>query len=247
MLRKLVNTIIFTISLIVLFSSCKKDDDSSPNIAKKAPINLNNTRGKLEALKLVSRYDSSGIQKVQIINQAQVSFYDSYPFVGTWQFAGVMSCEGVDLYKDTNNFRYSTNRIGDPIKKINFNHDVNWKATGSPDVPSFNVTTTIGFPYASIIKSDTFIGFNQDYTVAVDTLINADSVTYQLFDITKTYVGNVKTHRFDKNDLQVTGPGDRPRHHQLVMRIYRHEVKNISGKNYYFKNTYVNWKWVYTK
>jgi len=147
--------------------------------------------------------------------------------------AGTVNVDGNNLSAQSNNSYIFTPSQNDPTG-ISFGSTQNWAGTGA-GWPSFNASTSIGFPNVAEISSSD-VTMSNGYTLNCGSAITADSIYFSVYGpdgtAMKLVAGGTSSYTFSASDLSGLGAGSG--FVQIVGINY--DAQTIGGRSYYILN-----------
>lgn len=154
--------------------------------------------------------------------------------------AGTVKVNGEALQKSDNNAYVFTPGLTLPTG-IEYGNSVEWSVAGnsSNGIPSFNHTFSGGFPTVGSISSGANVS-KSGFTLAIESVTNADSVYFMVNEVYKSLPGNTTSYTFTSAELSslTTGQGI------VSVAAWRYGTSQYGGKSYYFINETVKQKTV---
>ena len=228
------------LGLMIMFTSCTKDEETTPAPTTNNNNNNNNTAnttpnfpgsdGTLWAINSISLQTLPivGTFEVELGTGVAVFTDDNY---SSFLAAGSVNLNGSDLTKNANNSYTFTPSMANPNGLDFSGGAVDWTIGGSGSVPAFTESVnSIPFPEVDTITSAITIDRSMDYTLTTSTVTGADSVIFMIGGVMKTLVGSSTSYTFTSSDLSALSAG--PSVAQIA--AYRFTNSSISGKSYYF-------------
>lgn len=234
--------LMLALSIAVVTSACKKDDDPEPEPiipAQPAPP-VTPAIGDADAAHWAVRVMTS--QEVPLVGTVDVAIgmgvavYFSETGSSTLVEVGTAKVEGSEMTKyDNNSYALlpgTTNPNG-----IDFENEVTWEITGANGFSAFSHTDNSIWPTVTDITSSTTVS-KAGYTMTLSGVNNADSVLFILSDVQKTIAGNATSCTFTAAELAASSTGD----NIMMAAVYRSNSSVINSKNMYFGKEVVRTK-----
>ena len=147
--------------------------------------------------------------------------------------AGTVSLDGTNLAAQSNNSYVYTPGTSNPTG-LSFGGTLSWSGTGAA-WPSFNASTTVGFPNVTDISSGN-VTMSSNYTLNCGSAVTADSIFFAVYGpngtAMKVVAGGASSYTFTSAELSAVGAGSG--FVQIVGINY--DLQNISGRDYYLLN-----------
>jgi len=235
-------SIVIIISLAIIISSCKKNDNTSPNSSggSGTPQTANNAvfLSQLQTMLTGTSVVSAGNFSSAFASTSILINYN--PMFGSLVSMGDVSLNGTTFQKDA----YSvSNYYADSTSTV-FNTPHNWFVSGSSAVNSFSYTNTNPYPVYTghTAIADSFIIAN-NVAIPLINYSGSDEVeTYFVTSsnpVTKTstqnIIGSPGLLNFTATDLSIIGINANV---TLVITFYKNNLQTINGKSYNFRTGY---------
>ncbi len=243
--------LVFMSGLMFSLSSCDRNEDEVPETTPTPtpapppaqatpPSNPTPTptdaNGVLVAVKSISSVTVPIVGPQKIETGIPVALFFDTP--NTYLDAGVVSCNSINLTKQTNNSYVYTVDATTPTG-VSYSSGVTWSVEGntSTGVPAINHSPTIPFPVLDSIAGNIskVTKANGVTIAATNTITGADSVIFGVYapnggvvQVTKS--GNISSHTFSSADLNGLSTGNG----YIQIAAYSIGDKTVGGKKYYF-------------
>lgn len=228
--------------LVFGFSSCKKDNNTTPtqtqNLGPTQLFNYSDAWGLCAGVKTITYQNVPIIGPQQFIIGTAVTAFPTAAGGSTYQDAGTVNCNAEALTKQSNN-SYVFNPSQSSPEGIDFSSGSSWDVSGSANVPAFSHTFS-SFPSSPSITSNTDeVTLSSGYTFTISSVSNADSILFILASgsgyVTKTTGGSATSVTFSASELSSLQASD---YGLLQVTPYRYEANTsvIPGKKVYFVN-----------
>ena len=229
---------------ISLFSSCKKDEESSPapTPTNTTPTvnttpNITGAEGVLVGVQTKMIQTVAGISIPYYTGSGVASFWTS---AGSYLDAGAITLNTNSLTKNSSNAYYFTPGASSPtgIDFSSNSYNCDWVVAGNSGngIPAINRTITMGFPDLDSIQSSSTISLGSSFTLQCPSVSNADSVMFFVAgqNATLMYIGapGTNSHTFSSSEMSTLGTGTGI----LEIVPYRYEMHVESGKNIFYVN-----------
>lgn len=221
---------VFTAAMIALigFTSCEETEDILPTEPQQnSSASTTPTFSDADAV-LVGINSTTTNQGINLVIGTAVGvFYDNGNFVS----AGDVSVNNNKLSRQSGNTYVFTPGILSPTG-IDFSSGSNWNVAGGNGFAAFDYSYTRDFPTISAISSSETVSKSSDYTLAVNSITDSDSVIFVLGNLTHIAAANTKSHTFTVNDMSNLSTGSSV----ATVAPYNYLARTEGGKKVYYIN-----------
>lgn len=229
--------LLFSFSLLLVFTSCtKEDDDTGSNSPSTTTPTFVDGAGVLVAIKTVTYVSASGFVIPTEVNTGVAAFTDT-PGSQVFADAGTVSLNSASLKKYDNN-SYVYDNLLSPIML----DEVQWEVSGKGSVPAISKQVTRGMPdYTGYSDLPATISKSSGLTINLSGKVsNADSVYVVLIDMNNKFL--IKRAAGNASNISITaGEMDGFKNGSAYLQVvpWNFTTQTFSSKKMYFVNEMV--------
>ena len=230
--------LVSSVLMVMLLSSCTKDtEDLLPtqepeDLPSSAFSNVPrpvDADGSMWAIKLKNSVESpiGGVETT--IGTAKCFFTSSTGDWNSFVNAGAITLNGEELTRQDNN-AYSHIPSMTDLDGIELSSEVIWEVEGGNGINGFSHELEGSFPSVGDVTSSSTIDREEDYTLTVNQVSDADSVLFSIGGVVKIMEPNTTSCHFSAEDLSGLTAGQ----NFAQVAAIRYYPQTIHGKKIYF-------------
>lgn len=232
---------ILGLSVLTVFSACKKEDDNPPATTPADPVPTpTDADGVCVSIKSSSVITIPGFGDQTTFLGLASAFFPVSGNTSSFNDAGTVSVNTIGLTKQSNNsYMFQPSQTN---ASIDFDSSNDWSIGGSGNVPAFNYSNSTAIPKIGNLTAGSTVNIGSDLTLGVDltnsatALNNPDSIYFGVYGTSGSVIvskpGNITSYTFTAAEMSGVGTGSG----FVQIAAMKFNPQTLSGKKIYFIN-----------